>query len=220
MINGTDILRVANDGIQTKLYESEVLFLESIIPPKNYMDFNTNDQRRITDLFFLPDEPESHSFKRFESFFRISSNLLSQNETMKHWVDEMTVRDFLIRSKELGLSYVEFTRSMSPPPLKELREFDALKRFENEAGVHMNYNIAFIRLRCEATNRAYAQALIELLQENSSNSVVGIAMFADETNAPALEQGQSIYVPLMEAVDSGKINLYRTMHSGEFGDVR
>jgi len=57
------------------------------------------------------------------------------------------------------------------------------------------------------------------MQYNSS-SVVGIDLFANEVDAPSLEQAQSIYVPIMEAANSGRINLKRTMHSGELGDVR
>jgi adenosine deaminase CECR1 len=220
LVDGAAILVEANDGVRTMLYPAEVAFLEAL-PVARFSALSADDQEAVVQLFILPEEPEGHSFVRFEALFSIGDVLLDQDETRKEWMDEKTHLDFLHRAASMGVSYVEFTKVVIPPTAEALAVFeDRSVRYEAETGVVVRWNLAFVRTIEGPNNGTWAQALIDLMETRGSTALVGIDLLANETDTPALEHGQAVYVPITEAARSGRIGLRRTMHAGELGDPR
>ena len=88
-----------------------------------------------------------------------------------------------------------------------------------QTGIIVRWNSAFVRTLDAETNSQWAQELIAVLSNNTYPELVGIDLLANETDTPALETGQQIYIPVLAAVNAGTINLHRTMHAGELGFV-
>lgn len=216
MVDGRLLLTLANNGTTTLLYPDEVTYL-SELPVALYSEFGDDDRDRIRDFFFLPDDPPAHPFERFEAIFSISSVLLNGDEAQRLWVDEKTHLDFLRRAADLGVSYVEFTKVMSVDDAQQ----DQLERWaaewREETGIIVRWNVAFVRLFAPEDNAAATRRLIDQMEQRPSDVIVGIDLLANETNAPALETAQQIYVPVRAAHDTGRIRMSRTMHSGELG---
>mmetsp|Transcript_24126 Transcript_24126/g.58280 ORF Transcript_24126/g.58280 Transcript_24126/m.58280 type:complete len:564 (-) Transcript_24126:148-1839(-) len=222
IVNGTEILEEANNGVDTMLYPSEVTALEAL-PVQSYSEFDDTDKKVVEELFFMPTEPCCHDFKRFEALFDIAGVLLYQDPTKLQYVGDKTHLDFSKRAKELGLSYVEFTATGIPPSREKLEaKFEYFKRLiESETDMTAHWVYAYVRTIYPATiNKGWAQTKIELIEENPGEAIKGIDLLANEAAAPALETGQQIYVPILKAVQDGRIQLNRTMHSGELGDIR
>jgi len=217
VINGTEIVADANDGKNAMLYPEEIAFLSNL-PVKNYLDYSEEDQNSILALFFLPENPPTHGFKRFEAIFRIHG-LLKQDKSKKQWVKEKTYLDFLKRSASLNVSYVEFTKTLDP----DASTFEQLQKWAEkwyqETGIIVRWNAAFVRTLDVETNAKKTQDLIATLEKKQYTELVGIDMLANESNTPALETGQNIYIPILAANQEGTIKLHRTMHSGELGFV-
>jgi adenosine deaminase len=153
-----------------------------------------------------------YTFQRFDFYFILvltKSNFLS-------W----TYLDFLKRCAALNVSYIEFTRVMWPDPVT----FEQLQRWADEwykeTGVHVRWNSAFVRTLDFDTNTQWTRGLLDILEVNSYPELVGIDLLANETDTPALETGQNIYLPILAADQQGLIHLHRTMHAGELGDIR
>jgi hypothetical protein len=216
-VDGPTILRSANDGRLTILYPNEVAFLESL-PVMRYLDFDADTRAAIRALFFLPDDPPTHPFERFEAVFSISE-MLDQDPEKRGWVEEKTALDFLFRAASLGVTYVEFTDFVVPTPagLEELRAKTA--DWSARTGVTIRWNQAFARTIPRNVNQQLTNQLISLVESNPHDELVGIDLLANENATPALETGQVIYVPVLAANESGRISLRRTMHSGEHGLV-
>lgn len=216
LVDGRTILSLANNGTTTLLYPDEIAYLEKL-PVARYLELPAIDRARIRDLFFLPDEPPSHAFERFEAIFSINAVLLYADPAQRPWVDEKTHLDFLHRAADLGVSYVEFTDVMTVDDARQ----DQLQLWAREwlaaTGVTVRWNVAFVRLLPAERNAQAAQALITQMEKRPIDEIVGIDLLANETNAPALEAGQRIYVPVRAATDEGRVRLRRTMHSGELG---
>lgn len=222
LVNGSALVEVANDGKLTMLYEREVDALLGL-PVQRYSEFGKEGRRVVEELFFLPEDPPSHDFKRFESLFEIGDALLEQDAENDDFLEEKTFLDFARRSKALGLSYAEFTKTGIPPSTEKLDRFDELKKlvFE-ETGVITNFVYAFVRTIFPVElNAGWTQDLLELVPSRpDDDATVGIDLLANEVNTSALETAQAIYVPLLAARESGDVALLSTMHSGELGDVR
>jgi len=217
VINGTEILAEANDGKITILYPEEIAFLSNL-PVKNYLDYSEEEQNSILAFFFLPDNPPTHDFKRFEAIFKIHS-LLKKDKSKKKWVKEKTYLDFLKRSASQNVSYVEFTKGLRP----SVSTFEQLhtwaEEWYQETGIIVRWNSAFVRTLDFDTNTQKTQELISVLENKPYTELVGIDLLANEANTPALETGQNIYIPVLAAHQQGTIKLHRTMHSGELGFV-
>ncbi|MDY0190242.1 MAG: hypothetical protein RBR22_05865 [Desulfuromonas sp.] len=216
-VNGAEILVEANDGEISMLYPDEVEYLNTL-PVLHYLDFDEETQERLVDFFFLPKNPPTHDFMRFEAIFSIN-DLLWQDVSLDAWVEEKTYLDFLHRCAEQNVSYVEFTRVMWPVETAFEQLHTWAEDWYEETGVIVRWNCAFIRTLDYATNTLWAQALIDLLQNNYYPELTGIDLLANETDTPALETGQNIYLPVLAANEEGSINLHRTMHAGELGDI-
>lgn len=220
IVNSTDILAEANDQDLAILYDDEVAALE-LLPVQKYSEFDAAGRSVVEELFFLP-EDQAHDFKRFEALFRIADVLLEQDESKEQYVTEKTYLDFALRSQALGLGYVEFTKVQIPATREKLDEFAALKKFvEDNSGLTVNFNYAFVRtISPPALNTGWATDLVELIADMPEDAAVGIDLLANEVGTPALETAQGIYVQILNARESGYIDLKSTMHSGELGDLR
>ncbi|MBI9088695.1 MAG: hypothetical protein JEZ12_05730 [Desulfobacterium sp.] len=217
VINGPEIVVQANDGEQSMLYPGEIEFLSSLAV-KNYLDYDDGDQNRLLGFFFLPDTPPTHDFKRFEAIFTIN-DLLKQEPSLEKWVEEKTYLDFLKRCASQNVSYVEFTRVMWPDPSTFEQLHTWAEEWYGETGITVRWNSAFIRTLDADTNKGWTRELISVVRENAYPELVGIDLLANETQTPALETGQNIYVPILAANQQGDINLHPTMHAGELGLV-
>ncbi len=157
VIDGPAILVTANDGVMTMLYEGEVTFLENL-PVKAYLDYGEAEQKGIEDLFFLPEDPPTHDFMRFEALFSIGE-LLDYDESKKMWVKEKTYLDFLERAADQNVSYVEFTKVLWP----SADTYDQLEVWAEDwlaqTGVTVRWNSAFVRTLPYDTNTDWARAL-------------------------------------------------------------
>lgn len=217
-INGPEILVEANDGELSMLYPDEVDFLFAL-PVLHYLNYDEINQNRLLDFFFLPNDPLTHDFMRFEAIFSIN-DLLRQDVSLQAWVEEKTYLDFLHRCADQNVSYVEFTRVMWP----DTSTFEQLHTWAvdwyEETGVIVRWNCAFIRTLDFDTNTEWTRELIDILQNNHYAELTGIDLLANETDTPALETGQNIYLPVFAANEEGTLNLHRTMHAGELGDIR
>ena len=217
VIDGPDLLLSANDGVLTMLYDDEIAFLQNL-PVKAYLDFSQAEKEAIQALFFLPEDPPTHDFMRFEALFSIS-DLLDYDPAKTTWVTEKTYLDFLERAADQNVSYVEFTSVLWP----DADTYDQLEIWADEwlaqTGITVRWNSAFVRTLPYDTNTAWTQAFIDLLQTHPCEVLVGIDLLANETNTPALETGQNIYIPILDAVRNGRIDVHRTMHAGELGLV-
>jgi adenosine deaminase len=217
LIDGPKIVAEANDGEFSILYPGEIDFL-SDLPVKNYLEYDEADQNSILAFFFLPETPPTHDFKRFEAIFTIN-DLLEQDGSVQNWVDEKTYLDFLKRCASQNVSYVEFTRVMWPAT-STFEQLDTwAEMFYQETGIIVRWNSAFVRTLDVDTNTVWARELISVLENHPYPSLVGIDLLANETDTPALETGQNIYIPILAANRQGDITLHRTMHAGELGFV-
>lgn len=218
LVDGVAILEEANDGELTMLYANEVVWLEAL-PVARYSDYGPADQKLIAELLLLPEDPPTHDFMRFEAVFSIGHALLRQDESMDDWVAEKTLLNFAQRAVSLGVSYVEFTKVVIPPSREALDRLNELSlMLEQETGLIARWNLAFVRTISGDSNGGWAQDLIALLGDGPVEALVGIDLLGDETDTPALETGQAIYLPVLDAVQHGRIDLRRTMHAGELGD--
>lgn len=218
VINGPEILLDANDGDLSILYPDEIDYLANL-PVLNYLDYGDEDQRSILDFFFLPENPSTHDFKRFEAIFTIN-DLLEQDPSMQEWVEEKTYLDFLERCAAQNISYIEFTRVMWPDPLTFEQLQPWAEAWYQKTGVRVRWNSAFIRTLDFDANTEWTQGLLDILEVGSYPELVGIDLLANETDTPALETGQNIYLPILAANRQGLLHLHRTMHAGELGDIR
>jgi adenosine deaminase CECR1 len=220
IVDGSEILAEANNGVLTFLYPEEVDALMTL-PVQLYSEFDAADKSIIEELFFLPTDPCCHDFKRFEALFSIADVLLEQDESKKQFVTDKTYLDFVLRAQSLGLSYIEFTKVQIPATRSKLDEFAELKAFiETNTDVKVNFVYAFVRTLPALLNKGWAQDLVDLVAELPEGALKGIDLLANEVGTPALETGQGIYASVLNARESGLIDLKSTMHSGELGDLR
>jgi adenosine deaminase CECR1 len=220
LVDGPAMLLDANDGALTMLYPAEVAWLETL-PVQLYSAFEAADQALIAELLLLPADPPTHDFMRFEALFSLGDALLDQDPTQDEFVSRTTHVDFLNRAASMGVSYVEFTKVVIPPDQAALDQFAQWSQdLESETGIVVRWNLAFVRTLPTDLNLGWAADLIAVLAGAASEVLVGIDLLANETDTPALENAQGIYVPILAAVESGQIELQRTMHAGELGDVR
>jgi len=187
VINGQDILVEANDGELSMLYPGEVTYL-STLPVLNYLDYDEANKEKILGFFFLPNEPATHDFMRFEAIFTIH-DLLKQDVSMQKWVEEKTYLDFLYRCADQNVSYVEFTRVMSPDPSTFEKLHKWAEAWYEETGIIVRWNCAFVRTLDFDSNTASARKLIKILENNHYPELTGIDLLANETDTPALETG-------------------------------
>ena len=184
-------------------------FLKSHNEAVAYGSLNDAEKNSTINLFFT--RPGHHPFKEFTGLFIM--NGLYKSPTSENQVYE----DFLARAQREHVSYVEFTKdyAIDAQMLPKLEKWAA--DWKQRYGIEVHFNYSFKRDRKPEDNRKIAQDLVALPE---SDVLTGIDILADESNTPALEQGQTSYATVLAKVKSGQSHLHRTFHAGELGDVR
>ena len=177
-----------------------------------YLSLAAADQKVIEDLYFLP--PGKHQFDRFTGTFSAISALTFGGSFD---AEPLMFASFLERAKAHHVRYVEISRTLVPKPqwFAGLNAWAAQE--EADHGVVVRLLASFARNKDAEFTRGKAQ---QLLGFPASETLNGINFLADESNNPALEQGQTLYLPVLGAVQAGKSKLHRTIHAGELGDLR
>ena len=223
----TNRLMEIGTGDLTMLYPSELEFIGNLTSSvARYLDYDLDERKELVDLLFMPKEPCCHDFPRFEALFDIFEAFFGQSDANRTWFKDLTYKHFLERNAEFGISYVEFTRVIIPPTIEKLKgptDYYMEQQSKHAKEFVLNYNVAFVRTLSHDINFGFAQTLIEALENSTPEElpkVVGIDLLAEETNNPALEKGQSIYIPIYDAwKNKGTIKLGgMTMHAGEHGE--
>ncbi len=177
-----------------------------------YSALAPDDQKVIEDLFFLP--PGNHDFDRFTGTFSAISALIFGSP---YDPEPAMFEAFLKRAKAHHVLYAEVSRAIVPKPAW-FQGLDAwAKDMEARTGVVIRLLIAFNRTKDAAFTRTKTD---QLLKFPKSGALVGINLVADESSTPALENGQTLYLPLLAAFTDGSAALHRTVHAGELGDPR
>jgi adenosine deaminase len=179
-----------------------------------FLDLTGDDRRVIEDLFFLP--PGAHPFDRFTAVFTAISAMVFANAAVDP--EPMMWDAFLTRAREHRLRYVEVSRNIVPRP-QWFQGLDAwaAEKANPPTSMVVRLHAAFNRNKDAAFTRGKAD---QLLKFPPSNILTGIDILADETATPLLEHGQTLFVPVLDAVNKGTSKLHRTAHAGELGDVR
>ena len=200
-------------------FQDEIGFLSKYnISNISYRDLSEEDQKAFQELFFL--SGEHYEFDRFLGVFGLVFNLFWQNK--EAWEnqgakgpEDILWRDLFSRSKEQKLKYLEITRNIKPNRIWMIEALDRLaENAEKEYGIIVRFVAQFSRMKSDEENRKALQLLIPHLE---SPYLVGINLVDDETENPALEKGEGLYGTLLATEKTG---LSKTIHAGEFGDVR
>lgn len=181
--------------------------------PTKYKALEPQDQELVQSLFFLP--PGNHDFDRFTAVFTSISALVFANKFVD--AEPTQWEAFLTRAKEHNVRYVEVSRFVVPKPTW----FETLEAWtqdmEDRYGVVVRLHAAFARNKDAAFTRTKVDQLLTFPQ---SRALVGVNILADETAYPALENGQTLYAPVLAADLADTSSLHRTAHAGELGDPR
>lgn len=212
-IDHDTIHNLVKDCIKPHEYD----FLEDIISSTNYLELNSELQNKLLNLYVLPNG-NAHSFDRFLGVFLIQ--YLYKNDTNSIAIAEHVIRNFLARARNHSVIYVEFNNHpigdypISRKTLEQLASH--VEEWEEEYGITVRFNYSFHRTSDPEVTRQQARGLLDL----DSPYITGIDLLGDETNAPALEKGQTIYATISAAKCDLVKKLGFTMHAGELGDQR
>jgi len=170
-------------------------------------------------MFFLPKEPVSHDFTRFDAIFTFVIWLIedeNQDEKM-----QMVYLDFLEKAAEEGISYIEFTNGF-PPSIESIEKLQNWSDiFFKETDIVVRWNIGQLRFLPGSMNKDMIKTWNELLLEHPSDVIVGTDLYAIERGNPALEKAQNAYGYLNGYnQENPEHPLKMTMHAGEIGDPR
>ena len=199
------------------LYDYEIEALRSLPDSAEFMTLTDAEKSLFIDFFFLPTDPESHDFTRFDAIFAFVIWMV-EDEFLDEKM-ELLYLDFLGRAAGHGISYIEFTNGF--PPTIESRDklTNWSVKFFEETGVAVRWNIGQLRFLPAENNAEYIKAWNELLIDNPSNSIVGVDLYAIERGNPALERAQNAYGYLSGYnAENAAHPLQMTMHAGEMGE--
>ena len=211
------ITTVKNQG--QVLYDHEVEALRTLPASANFLDLSAVDQSLFMDFFFLPTDPVSHDFTRFDAIFAFVIWMV-EDDFLDAKMEKLYL-DFLNRAAGHGISYIEFTNGF-PPTLESIEKLDAWSdKFLEKTGVVVRWNIGQLRFLPGEMNADMIRAWNQLLIENPSTSIVGTDLYAIERGNPALEKAQQAYGYLSGYnSEHTEYPLEMTMHAGEMGDPR
>ena len=199
------------------LYPDELDYLrglsERVGETAKYLEIPIEDRLKIRDFFFLP--AGAHSFDRFNGVFTVISKMIFANNQVDP--EPMMYEGFFRRASHAHLDYVEITTFTRPGAqwVNSLKSW--AKDVKERHGITAKLVAAFNRTKPLPFTRTKVK---QLLDQPTSPVLVGVNLLADETNAPALEAGQTLYAPVTAAFQQGRSSLHRTIHAGELGDVR
>ena len=209
ILDWTKYLEYFNNPANTSMiYPEENNWMSAFNNGTKFSDLSQIDQKKTIDLFFLP--PGNHDFTRFDSVFVFLGIPVS---TYKDYL--FALENFAQKASMQGVFYVEFTTDV-------LTE-NSLMFYKNLAdtylknyGIVLKVNESFFRLDSEENMRNNTSTLLGI----NDPIVVGIDLLGNESNSPALENGQIPYALVGNAIINGKHKIKRTMHAGELGDER
>ncbi|MBT6031799.1 MAG: hypothetical protein HOH19_04430, partial [Kordiimonadaceae bacterium] len=211
------ITTINNNG--QKLYNPEIEVLRNLPSEVNFSTYTQEQKEIFMDMFFLPKEPVSHDFTRFDAIFTFVIWLIedeNQDEKM-----QMVYLDFLEKAAEEGISYIEFTNGF-PPSIESIEKLQNWSDiFFKETDIVVRWNIGQLRFLPGSMNKDMIKTWNELLLEHPSDVIVGTDLYAIERGNPALEKAQNAYGYLNGYnQENPEHPLKMTMHAGEIGDPR
>lgn len=204
-------------GVTGALYPDELTELQQVASRSpagaKFSALSPEDQGVVLDLFFLP--PGNHGFDRFAAVFTAISAIVFTN----YGVDPEALQwdGFLARAKEHKVRYVEVSRMVTARPRWVAALEPWAEAMYRKHDVIVRLHASFARHKTAEFTRAKTA---QLLRMPESKVLVGVNLVADETLYPALDNGQTLYAPLLHAVQQGASKLHRTAHAGELGDPR
>lgn len=207
----------ASPGAAGSLYPEELAFLLDLHQRYGekvaYASLRENDRYRLRELLFLTSG--THPFSRFESIFHLMRDWFQTNPAID--AERLVQEDIFPRAKAQRVDYLEISNSIRPTP-EWVRSLENWARgVESQYGLTVRWLASFARGNSPDVMKERA---FQLLALPTSPVLLGVNLVADETFAPALEQGQMLYLPVQSAVTAGTSSLRRTMHAGELGDPR
>ena len=190
------------------IYPEENNWMSTFINGIKFSELSQIDQKKTIDLFFLT--IGNHDFTRFDSVFVFLGIPVS---TYKDYL--FALENFAQKASMQGVFYVEFTTDV-------LTE-NSLKFYKNLAdtylknyGIVLKVNESFFRLDSDENMRKNTSTLLAL----NDPILVGIDLLGNESNSPALENGQIPYALVGNELSNRTHKIKRTMHAGELGDER
>lgn len=201
------------------LYDHEIEAIKTLPPSAPFLDLSEVDQSLFLDFFFLPTDPVSHDFTRFDAIFAFVIWMV-EDEYLDAKMEKLYL-NFLTRAAGHGISYIEFTNGF-PPELESIKKLDAWSaKFLDETGVVVRWNLGQLRFLPGEINANMIRTWNELLVDNPSASIVGTDLYAIERGNPALEKAQQAYGYLSGYnSEHEEYPIEMTMHAGEMGDPR
>lgn len=211
------ITTVKNQG--QVLYDHEIEALGTLPASSHFLDLSDADKSLFMDFFFLPTDPASHDFTRFDAIFAFVIWLV-EDEFLDQKMEKLYL-DFLSRAAGHGISYIEFTNGF-PPSQQSIEKLDNWsEKFFAETGIVVRWNLGQLRFLPGEMNGDMIRSWNALLAENPSTSIVGTDLYAIERGNPALEKAQGSYGYLSGYnAENEDHPLQMTMHAGEMGDAR
>jgi len=211
------ITTVKNQG--QVLYDHEIEALRSLPASTAFLSLDAADQSLFVDFFFLPTDPVSHDFTRFDAIFAFVIWMV-EDEFLDEKM-ELLYLDFLHRAMGHGISYIEFTNGF-PPSIESIEKLtNWSSKFFDETGIVVRWNLGQLRFLPAKSNADMIKAWNALLVEHPTDAIVGTDLYAIERGNPALEKAQDAYGYLSGYNDENPDHpLKMTMHAGEMGDPR
>ena len=211
------ITTVKNQG--QVLYDYEIEALRNLPESALFLSLDEDQQKLFMDFFFLPTEPVSHDFTRFDAIFAFVIWLV-EDEYLDEKM-EVVYLDFLHRAKEEGISYIEFTNGF-PPSVESIEKLTNWSdKFFVETGIVVRWNLGQLRFLPASVNADMIREWNSLLVEHPTEAIVGTDLYAIERGNPALEKAQDAYGYLSGYNNENPDHpLEMTMHAGEMGDWR
>ncbi|MDH5581182.1 MAG: hypothetical protein OEY33_04690, partial [Bdellovibrionales bacterium] len=187
-INPLDLLKSGTEGPRKELKKEEIRFLKQL-KSKKFNSYTLVEQNKIIDLMFLKIEKAPFDFIRFQAVFSLLRYFIPKNKKIEFEI----LKDFLLNARNLGISYVELTNVFDfPINMKTLR--NTTRRLYKETGVHVRWNVAFIRDNNKEKNRKLRDHLLSFKNRKDLYPIVGIDLVANEKTNDSLEHWE-IYRP-------------------------
>lgn len=209
ILDWTGYLEYFNNSANTSMiYPEEYNWMNTFSNGTKFSDISQVDQKKTIDLFFLPSG--NHDFSRFDSVFVFLGIPVN---TYQDYL--FALNGFAQRASLQGVFYIEFTSDILTE--NSLNFYKSLAdTYLKNYGIVLKVNESFFRLDSDENLRKNTNTLLEL----NDPILVGIDLIGNESNSPALENGQIPYALVGNRLTNGTHKIKRTIHAGELGDER
>ena len=213
------IYKIENREPEKILYENEKQMFLSFPVSAHFSALSAEQQERFIDFFVLPNDPQSHDFRRFDSIFDFVNVVLGKAAREEKLL--LAYKGFLKKASVENVEYVEFTEYFSPK-LENITQLEKwAELFLKETGIVVRWNISFLRFYNASENADTLKRWNDLLVEHPTDVITGIDFVSLEDGYPALERGQDLYGYLAGYnADHHDYPLDMTMHAGELGEKK